>query len=271
MQVLAALLWLAQTAVPSQWTCVQKEEFLRTAKVISVKELSQGITHSRRVTLQKDGITHDAHVQTIHEQKQNFQSVKGSELNFKDSYGFNVAAYKLDRVLELNMIPVSVIRKVAGSEAAVTWWVDDAMMTELDRYKKGIAVPTSNEWNQQMWILRIFDQLIANTDRNLGNVVICKNWDIWMIDHTRAFRARRDLISAANLQKCDRALLERMRKLDYATLEGALKPHVTKMEIEGLLARRDLIVKFFDGEVRARGESAVLFDYLPARAARYVH
>jgi hypothetical protein len=122
-----------------------------------------------------------------------------------------------------------------------------------------------------MWIVRVFDQLIANTDRNLGNLVICKNWDIWMIDHTRAFRARRDLINPANLQRCDRTLLERLRKLDYATLEAAFKPHVTKTEIEGLLARRDRIVEYFDAQVRAKGEANVLYDYLPARAAKYVH
>lgn len=270
MQVLAALLLLAE-ASPTQWTCVQKEEFLRTAKVAAIKDLSQGITHSRRATLEKDGIKHDAHVQTIYEQKSSFQGARGSELNFKDSYGFNVAAYKLDRVLDLNMIPVSVVRKVAGSEAAVTWWVDDVMMTELDRYKKGLPVPPSSEWNQQMWIVRVFDQLIANTDRNLGNLVICKNWDMWMIDHTRAFRARRDLLSKENLQKCDRTLLERLRKLDYATLEAAMKPYVNRMEIEGLLARRDLIVQFFDSQTRARGEANVLYDYLPTRAAKYVH
>jgi hypothetical protein len=271
MQALAALLLLAQAPSPDQWSCAQKEDFLRTAKVVAMKDLSQGITNSRRATLQKDGVTHDAHVQTINEQKASFQGIHGSELNFKDSYAFNVAAYKLDRILDLNMIPVSVVRKVGGTEAAVTWWVDDAIMTELDRYKKGIASPNPNQWNQQMWIVRVFDQLIANTDRNLGNLVICKNWDIWMIDHTRAFRARRDLINPANLQRCDRTLLERLRKLDYATLEAAFKPHVTKTEIEGLLARRDRIVEYFDAQVRAKGEANVLYDYLPARAAKYVH
>ena len=39
-----------------------------------------------------------------------------------------------------------------------------------------------------MWHVRMFDQLIYNVDRNLGNLVIDKNWTIWMIDHSRAFR-----------------------------------------------------------------------------------
>jgi hypothetical protein len=33
--------------------------------------------------------------------------------------------------------------------------------------------------------MRAFDQLIYNTDRNLGNLLIDGDWRIWMIDHTR--------------------------------------------------------------------------------------
>jgi hypothetical protein len=270
MQILLTALLIAQATGVAQWSDEEKEAFLRAAKVLEIKSLSMGITNSRRATLQKDGVTHDAHVQTINEHKATFQGARGSELNFKDSFAFNIAAYKLDRLLEINMTPVSVVRKVAGTEGAVTWWIDDVLMTELDRYKKGLPVPDSNAWNHQLWVVRVFDQLIANTDRNLGNLVICKNWDVWMIDHTRAFRARRDLPQRENLKKCDRALLERLRKLDYPTLEATLKPHVNKMEIEGILARRNLIVQYFDGQIRSHGEAAVLFDYLPTRAARQV-
>jgi hypothetical protein len=58
---------------------------------------------------------------------------------------------------------------------------------------------------------------------------------------------------------CDRNLLAKMKELDEPTLEKELEPYVTKAEIRGLLARRDLIVKFFEG----RGER-----YLYDRPAR---
>ena len=50
---------------------------------------------------------------------------------------------------------------------------------------------------------------------------------------------------------------------------GAVRPQavsqdergeLTGMEIDGLLARRDKIVKFFEDEVAKKGEGAVLFD-----------
>jgi len=106
-----------------------------------------------------------------------------------------------------------------------------------------------------MYVVRVFDQLIFNTDRNLTNLLIDKNWHIWMIDHSRSFRMRHDLRNTKNLVKCDRNLLAKMKTLDQATLKKELSPDVNSEEIKGLLARRDLIVKFFE----SKGPS-VLYD-----------
>jgi hypothetical protein len=209
-------------------------------------------------------LQHDAHIQSIDVQNNSFTSSRGTELNFKDTYKFNIAAYRLDKILDLNMIPVSVARKVGGKSSAVTWWVDDKMFDDVDRKKQGIEPPNQDDWNKQMYVLRVFDQLIYNTDRNLGNLVIDKQWRMWMIDHTRAFRLHTKLQSEKNLVMCDRKLLANMRKLDQDTLDEQLQPFLTKSEIKALLARRDLIVKFFDNAVKEKGEGAVLYD-LPAR------
>jgi hypothetical protein len=170
----------------------------------------------------------------------------GMELNFRDSWKFDVAGYKLDRLLGLNLVPVSVERKHRGSSACFTWWVDDVLMLELDRIKKKLQPPDVQSWNEQMEIVRVFDQLIFNTDRNLGNLVIDKKWRIWMIDHSRAFRISHDIREPKNLTRCDRALLEKMRGLTEAQLTGAMGEYVTKPEVQGILARRDKIVKHFE-------------------------
>src|SRR5262249_14760818 len=115
-------------------------------------------------------------------------------------------------------------------------------------------------WNQQMYLCRVFDQLIYNTDRNLGNLLITKDWKIWMIDHTRAFRTMKDLKSPKDLVQCDRNLLAKLRELNREMLEHKLGHYLTKMEIDGLLSRRDRIVKFFDERIAQKGEAAVLFD-----------
>ena len=243
-------------------TYEQKERFLETAQIVKVKDLSVGVTNSRRATLSDGTVTHDAHVQTIDEAKSVFQTDRGSELNFRDTWKFNVAAYRLGRMLELDMIPPSVERKVAGTSAAVTWWEDNTMM-EGERIKQHLSAPDKDAWNDEMYIVRVFDQLIFNTDRNLQNLLVDKeSYRIWMIDHTRAFRLQTGLQEKKNLVKCDRQLLAKLRTLDAEKL-NKLEPYVNRQEIKGLLARRDKIVQFFDSEVAKKGEGAVLYDRPP--------
>jgi hypothetical protein len=249
----------AVSTVP-QLTRAEMEEFLLRANIIKRKGLSQGVTASERATLSDGHITHDAHVQVVDIRKNEFDSPKGKELNFRDTYKFNIAAYRLDKILDLNMIPVSVERKVGGNTAAVTWWVDDVLMTELVRFKEKTPPARPVYWNHQKYTMWVFDELIYNTDRNLGNMVISKDWKLWMIDHTRAFRMMTDLLNAKNLMRCDRKLLAGIRKLDQETLTPLMTPYLTKEEIKSMLIRRDKIVKFFDNQIAEKGENAILFD-----------
>ncbi|HYW41373.1 MAG TPA: hypothetical protein VE959_00870 [Bryobacteraceae bacterium] len=242
-----------------KYTFEQMEHFLQTAKIVKIKELSVGVTNSRRATLDDGTMQHDAHVQSIDEAKAKFEGDRGTEMNFVDSWRYNVAAHRLGRLLEIgDMIPVSVERKVNGQSCAVTWWIDDTMM-EIDRKKKNLESPDKDAWNREMYVVRVFDQLIFNTDRNLQNLLIDKQWHIWMIDHTRAFRLHTTLQEKKNLVMCDRHLLAMLRTLDLAKL-NTIKPYLTGPEIKGVLARRDKIVEFFDEQVKAKGEGAVLYD-----------
>jgi hypothetical protein len=255
----------SQLVLPQEQTSTprnrdQMEQFLLNANVVHRKTLGQGVTNSERATLSDGQAQHDAHIQSIDVQSNSFTSKHGTELNFKDSYKFNIAAYRLDKILGLNMVPVSVERKVGGKSSAITWWVDDKMFDEVDRVKQGLAPPNKDEWNKQMYAVRVFDQLIYNTDRNLGNLVIDKQWRMWMIDHTRAFRIMKSLKSEKDLVMCDRKLLASLRKLDEDTLNEQLRPYLNKTEIKAMLERRDVIVKFFEDAVAAKGEGAVLYD-----------
>jgi hypothetical protein len=247
----------ARAADAPSLTSAQKEEFLRTARIVSEKDSKKGITNTRRVTLSDGTVTHDASVQRIDEHKEVFQAQNGtSEFNFKDTYKFNIAAWKLAKLLGIDdMVPPYVERNYNGDTASFSWWVEDVLMDEEERTKQKIVSPNVDTWNQEMYVVRVFDQLIYNTDRNLTNLLIDKQWRIWMIDHSRAFRIRRDLLNQNNLVQCDRKLLARMKALDEATLRKELSPYVSTVEIKGLLARRDLIVKFFE----KKGES-VLYD-----------
>ena len=220
----------------------QIEQFLLKANVIKTKTSSKGVTGTLRATLSDGTLTHDAQIQTIDERKAQFVGDKGTEFNFRDCWAFNVAGYKVDRLIGMNMVPVSVSRRWRTQEAAFTWWIDDVMMEEGDRLKKKIPPPNSAAWNQQMQLVRMFDQLIANVDRNMGNLVITRDWRIWAIDHTRAFRTHNTLPTPKNVTRADRAVVDRMKTLDRNALRTTEK-YLSSFEIDALLKRRDAILQ----------------------------
>jgi hypothetical protein len=229
------------------------EQFLLKAKVVKTRGAGKGITGSIRATLSDGTVTHDAQIQTIDEAKREFRSMSGVEFNFRDSWMFNVAAYRLDRVLNLRFVPVSVERRWRSTNGAFTWWLDDIQMDEGDRLKKSMNSPDPRGWNEEMQLVRLFDQLIYNVDRNLGNLLITNDWDIWAIDHTRAFRTHETLKTPGNIARCDRQVFERLKALNSADLRKRLGPYLNGFEINTMLKRRDAIVAI----IEQRGEAGV--------------
>jgi hypothetical protein len=175
-----------------------------------------------------------------------------------------VAGYRLDRLFGLGMVPVSVARKDGDRQAAFTWWVDDGLMTRGGIQKK-VKTPTSRAGNRcTCSASSTSSSTISTATRNL---IIDKDWRIWMIDHTRAFKMFKQLRDPIQLgTRCERDLLEALRKLDPAAVRAAMKDVLTPAQTDGLLARRDLIVKHFDARIAEIGEENVLYD-LPPRIA----
>jgi len=223
-----------------------QEEFLQKAKIVRTRGAGKGVTNTTRATLSDGTITHDASIQTIDEFMQEFKSNRGVEFNFRDSWRYNVAAYRLDRILEIGMTPPSIERPYRNKPASFTWWVDDVLMDEGERIKTKSSAPDTLFWNQQMWVVRLFDQLIYNVDRNLGNLLIDKAWTVWMIDHSRAFRLIDKLKSPESVTKCDRQLLDKLKALDEKTLKQVMGDHLTGPEIRGVLARRNELVALIE-------------------------
>ena len=244
--------WLAVASLSAEdgvhlLTLEQKEEFLRTAVVKSVRGASKGITGTVRATLSSGTLSHDASIQRIDEEKARFEGTKGTEFNFRDSYKFNIAAYRLGRMLGLgHMIPPSIERSYTGQRAAWTWWVEGVQMDETQRLKKKEFGPDKDKWSRQYLIMKVFDELIANNDRNTQNILYDRDWRLWMIDHTRSFRIRHTLADLKGISMCDRQLLTKLKELTLENLRAELKGWLKDMEIQAILARRDKIVAHFE-------------------------
>jgi hypothetical protein len=241
-------------------TPAEMAEFLRTADVVSSKVLSTGVTRPLKLTLSAGGITHDAVFQSIDQQAQTQRMSNGrTELNFRDSYHFNIAAYGLAQLLGIgNMVPVTVERKWEGRTGSLAWWID-WKWDETARMKQGLHPPDPVEWAMQQSRMRVFSELVHDTDRNSGNQLITEDWRLWMVDFTRAFRLSNALFREENVQRCSRPLLDALKALTADTVTAATAPHLMPGEVKALLKRRDKIVTRIEALVQQRGEHLVLF------------
>ena len=238
----------------------EMDVFLRTAKITKKANINKGVTDTIRVTLSDGRITHDAQIQDVDIEKTVFEAGKASETNFKDTYRYNIGGYQLARLLGMKNVPMSVLRRVDTKDAAVTWWIDDVQFDEQGRMKQeNRQGPNPERTSKQIANRLVFDELIQNRDRNTGNLLWTKDWTLWLIDHTRAFRLGRELMKPDLMTRCDRALLQALRGLTFEGLNKAMGDVMSKDEMNAVLFRRDLIVKHFDDRVARLGEAVVLF------------
>ena len=246
-------------ATPLALTPAEMETFLLKARIVRSRDAGSGVTNSRRVTLSDGSLTHDAHVQVVDVEKTSFQAGKASEFNFKDSYRFNIAGYRLATLLDLR-VPMSIQRSYDGRPAAFTWWLDDVAMDEAGRVKTQSRGPDPERTSKQLYVMRVFDELIQNRDRNAGNMIWTKDWTLWLIDHTRAFRLDKELRKTDDLVRVERGFLARLRRLDREPVRKVMDGVLTGAEIDAVVARRNAIVQHFDERIKQAGEVAVLFD-----------
>ena len=265
------VLWLgvpapahAQDPAPAL-SAAEMEAFLLEAELTDVRDAGAGVTGSQRATASDGRLTHDVHIQSVDISRSRFVA-RGArvELNFRDSYLYNIAAYRLAVLLGIDNVPMSVLRRVGGRPAAVTWWVDDVAMTEGERVDQRAMGPDPARTSRQFYTQYVFDELIQNRDRNQGNTLWTTDWKMWLIDHTRAFRQDVELTSPERLLRIDRALLDNLRNLTPDALDAALGDVLSRGERSSVMRRRDLLLQHFDDRIARFGERGVVLDPEPA-------
>jgi len=238
--------------------------FLRTADVVSTRPIGKGVTGALRVTLRDGQRTHDAAFQSVAQETTLEDRMAGrrraGERNFVDHYRYNIAAWRLASALGLgSMMPATVERRVEGKTGALSWWVDDVLMDETERERTNVNPPSGLQHVRQRQRMDLFAELVRDTDRNKGNIIYTKSWQVVMLDFTRAFRLQHELRSPNALMQCDRTLLARLRALTPAAVAEAVGTSLTPDEVAAVMARRELIVNRFDALIAERGEALVLY------------
>ncbi len=227
------------------------EEYLRGAEVVDLQAIGIGVTNPFRAKLAPGGPIEMFAWKPIR---------PGTYHGHYESYKSEVAAYRIDRLLELGMVPVTVERRVARNIGAACMWVSPAQtFKELG----GPPTPPRDQaayWNIQLVRAKMFDNLIRNKDPNLGNWLVDPAWNLVLIDHSRAFASGTQMVH--KLTRVDRNLWERMKRLDEETLTTAVGASLSRPKIREILKRRDRMAKQIEELVEVKSEAAVLLRYV---------
>ncbi|MFC2158392.1 hypothetical protein ACFLT9_11195 [Acidobacteriota bacterium] len=260
-------LCLTVSTIQAQFTAeeIQKrsqiEKLLRSADISKFEEIGEGVTKPFCFWLQEGEF----------ELKGCWKNPKGMKDGFLEGWQYEIAAYEIDKLLELNMIPPTVERKFKNKKGSLQFWVD-AEMSDLDRMDDGIEIPTEyqDSWAKGKYMMRAFDSLIANEDRTQQNILYAKPWRIIMIDHSRSFRSSKKfterLVGGRNgikgvqlMRMLPRKFVENIKALNFENIQNAVGPYLKKKEINAILKRRDLLLEEIQYMIKERGEENFLY------------
>jgi hypothetical protein len=236
------------------------ERFLAESEVVRMRELGEGITRPWRVTLAREGVRHDAVFKTVDMPLEpgGRRMADGTLLPFfRDTYQTEVAAYVIDRLIGLGMVPATVERSIQGKRGSLMWWLD--AIDESERKAQNLIPPDLEAWTEDLLKEHLFDNLIYNFDRNEGNVLITSDFQIRLIDHSRSMLPLDELPSPEKLTRFSRSLLEGLERLEFDDLKTRIGHYLVDGEIRSLLARRDAILELARERVAQVGETAALY------------
>jgi hypothetical protein len=266
--ILTLLLQVATSAQSIEWGLPLKgasaEEFLENADVISARYFSaKARTQPKKVELSDGQRTYFAVFKSINEfaGKKRFADHR-DESEPSDSYKYEIAAYELDKLLGLDIVPPTVERRIDGEDGSLCMWVEGAI-TEWERLTaRDIHPPDTVGWNNQMYTVRLFLQLIYDSDYdNTGNLLITtEDWKLYKIDSSRAFRSHTTLLSEVPVERFSRSVLASLRDLNEEQLNTHLRRWLSRRQIHALWVRRGLILELAEHSIAEHGEETVLFD-----------
>ena len=218
------------------------EAFLKAAKVEKVDDVPVGVTKPKRAYVTPGGLAGSFVFKEL---------MPSRKTGYFESYKSEIAAYELDKVMGMGMVPPTVERKHDGVTGSAQLWVEHCTLL---RDRDTTKAPDMGAWNKQVYRQRVWDNLTANIDRNQGNLLMDDGWNLILIDHSRAFTA--SMTMPFPMTKIDKEFYEKLKALDEATIKARLG----KWLFDGpkpILKRRDKIVDHFDKMIAQYGEAAV--------------
>lgn len=235
-------------------------EALRTGTIVEQKVMSRGVAQNTKLVLESEGVSFHAVFRTIDVAEKEKTGSKRMVVKYRDSWQFEIAAYELNELLGIGRIPPVVERIINGTPGSIQIWMEETTPEDILVKEGHLDPPNTTSWLQQKSIMTVFDALIANSDRNQGNLLIDTHWNIWFIDQTRAFRETSALIDKDHLKTCERSLFQALQQTSDNAIRERVESYLTSGEMKKLLRRHSKLVDHIEKLIENNGEANVLYD-----------
>jgi hypothetical protein len=150
----------------------QIEAHLKTAAITRIEDIGTGVTRPRRAHLEPSDPVESLVWKVL---------PPGRRRGYWESYKSEIAAYELDKLLAMNTVPPVVERTIEGETGAAVMWIAGTRSVK----DMGGKVPSGPTWDKPIRRMTMFDNLIANIDRNAGNILVGRPGELILIDHSR--------------------------------------------------------------------------------------
>jgi len=242
------------------------ESFMSTAEIVKFEDEGEGVTRPIKLYLKKGDVEAKGIWKNVNEHVRS---------DFLDSWKHEVAAYRMDKLLGLNMVPPVVEKEFKGKLGSLSYFVTNKFSL-LKMMEQNIAIPAAatDQTSRMKYVTRAFDCLIANDDRTQQNILYTEDWRTILIDHSRAFRADKEhverLIYGKNglktaagrpmlFRQLPRTFVQAVAALDLAGVRNAVGTYLSDDEIKAILARQKLLLAEVNDLVKENGEAKVLY------------
>jgi len=241
------------------------EDFLATAEVVDKDQPfsdREAVTKPWVLTLEKDGITNKAI----------WKNPEGRMKGFMENWRWEIAAYRLDKYLNLKMVPPTVERHFEGNRGSCQLWIESEMSLK-EKVENKVKTPSYKVfyWNRALYLQRAFDNLIANEDRHQNQYLITDDWRMILIDHSRSFRTSKKFTTkliydekykegpSFIMREIPKDFYAKLKSLNAEVIKEIVGEYLTDEEIEATLIRRDLMIEWLDKRIKKMGEEKVLY------------
>ncbi len=231
------------------------EAFLLKASVVSIeKDVQPGRTLPWVVTLEKDGIRAKAVFRYVHRPRPH---------PLAHSFRYELAAYELSKLLELDIVPPTVARTIEGLPGALQLFIDGSV-SEHDFARTGAVPPDPRLLRNSLNTVRLFEGLAGDACGDKDDTFIhTDTWQARRVDLAEAFPPTAALSEDCAIERCPKSLYEKLLRMDPASTKKRLKAWLSDGEIDALCARKGQIVTALMELIKSRGEASVLYTPLP--------